>query len=91
MWSFDFNIDWHAGGDKRQYTFENVSKGTVYYHGSAPNDQFNMYKKITIILGEDTESFVWNLTHAEIMKIEGIKLKAGDKIVYDSSEFIKRG
>ncbi|HGZ4247506.1 TPA: phage tail family protein [Staphylococcus aureus] len=91
LWSFDFNIDWHAGGDKRKYTFENLSKGTVYYHGSAPNDQFNMYKKITIILGEDTESFVWNLTHAEIMKIEGIKLKAGDKIVYDSFRVYKNG
>ncbi|USD05471.1 phage tail family protein, partial [Staphylococcus aureus] len=44
---------------------ENLNKGTVYYHGIAPNDQFNMYKKITIILGEDTESFVRNLTHAE--------------------------
>ena len=50
-----------------------------------------MYKKITIILGEDTESFVWNLTHAEIMKIEGIKLKAGDKIVYDSFRVYKNG
>ncbi|AWQ69612.1 phage tail family protein [Staphylococcus aureus] len=42
-------------------------------------------------LGEDTESFVWNLTHAEIMKIEGIKLKAGDRIVYDSFRVYKNG
>ncbi len=47
-------------------------------------------KKITIILGEDTELFVWNLTHAEIMKIEGIKLKAGDRIVYDSFRVYKK-
>ncbi|EZY60622.1 TPA: phage tail family protein [Staphylococcus aureus] len=91
LWSFDFNIDWHAGGDKRKYTFENINKGTVYYHGSAPNDQFNMYKKITIILGEDTKMFAWNLTHTEVLKIEGINLKAGDKIIYNGFRVYKNG
>lgn len=50
-----------------------------------------MYKKIIIILGEDIELFVWNLMYVEIMKIEGIKLKVGDKIVYDSFWVYKNG
>lgn len=91
LWSTDFDIDWNEGSHKRKYTFENTKGDYFFYHGTAPNDQFNMYKRITIIIGEETEDFVWNLTHAETLKITGIKLKPGDKILYDGIRVYKNG
>lgn len=91
LWSIDSDIDWNENSNTRRYTFENTRGNSVFYHGSAHNDQYNMYKKITIIIGQATENFVWNLTHAETLKITDIKLKPGDKIVYDGIRVFKNG
>lgn len=91
LWSTDFDIEWNENDPMRQYTFENTKGNSFFYHGSAPNDQFNMYKRVKITIGKQTTDFVWNLTHSETLKITGITLKPGDIIVYDGIRVYKNG
>lgn len=91
LWSYDMGIPFDINDPRRHYIFENTNGNSVYYFGTVPNNQFNLYKKITIKLGENAKSFRWNLTHSEIMKIEGINLKRGDKIVYDGVQTYRNG
>ncbi|MGW7931881.1 phage tail domain-containing protein [Staphylococcus xylosus] len=88
-WASDFDIPWCEDDPKRKYTFHDINSGNVFYHGNASNDQFNQYKKITIVIGEETNRFVWNLTHSEQMVISDVKMKPGDIIIYDGFRVFK--
>ena len=68
--------------DKRTYTFTNCWNNTVYYHGNVPNNEFKLYKKVTIVLGKSVsskESFQFTLGKSDYMKISNINLK-NDKL-----------
>ncbi|WP_260677833.1 MULTISPECIES: phage tail family protein [Staphylococcus] len=90
LWSIDEEIDLEDES-KQKYIFEKVNSGRVYYHGSIPNNQFNMYKRIKIILGHNTNKFIWSLNNKIIMSIKGLELKKGDQIEYDSLRILKNG
>ena len=90
-WAYDTSLPFNELNNRRQYTFNNTNSFYVYYHGDVPNDQFNLYKKVTIILGKDTKSFQWNLTHSDLMTIDDIELKKGDKIEYDGIQTYRNG
>lgn len=91
LWSYDMTIPFDESDDMHKYTFENTTGNSVYYHGNIPNNQFNLYKKVTIILGENTKDFQWNMTESDLMTIRGINLKKGDKIVYDGVQTYRNG
>lgn len=91
LWSYDMGIPFDINDPRRKYIFENTNGNSVNYFGTVPNNQFNLYKKVTIILGENTKLFQWNLTHSEVMIIEGVNLKKGDKIVYDGIQTFRNG
>lgn len=91
LWSNDMLIPFDEQDGSRIYSFTNIWNNTIYYHGTADNDQFNMYKKVTIILGEDTENFTFTMTHSDVMTIRNIKMKKGDKIEYDGVQTFKNG
>lgn len=90
-WGYDMGIPFDELEDSRRYTFKNTDGNSVYYFGNIPNDQFNLYKKVTIILGEDTKLFRWNMSYSNLMTIEGIELKKGDKIEYDGVHTYRNG
>ena len=75
LWSNDMLIPFDEQDGSRIYSFTNIWNNAIYYHGTADNDQFNMYKKVTIILGEDTENFVFTMTHSDVMTIRNVKMK----------------
>ena len=89
LWSNDMLIPFDEQDGSRTYSFTNVWNNVVYYHGTADNEQFNMYKKVTIILGEDTENFEFTMSYSDIMTIRNIKNKKGDKIQYDVLKTLK--
>lgn len=91
LWSTDMLIPFDEQDASRTYSFTNIWNNIVYYHGNADNDQFNMYKKVTIILGEDTENFEFTMSHSDLMTIRDVKMKKGDKIVYDGVQTFKNG
>ncbi|UXV48980.1 phage tail family protein (plasmid) [Staphylococcus aureus] len=88
LWSSNMNIPLDKN-NKRKYTFENVNSGEIYYYGNAIHDHYNMYSTVTIVIGEPTKNFKWNLSNSELMKIEGIQLTEGDVIKYDGVQTYK--
>nr|DAZ23492.1 MAG TPA: distal tail protein [Caudoviricetes sp.] len=89
-WSSDMDIDLNVK-NKQTYIFENVKVGEVYYHGSIPNNQFNMYNKVKIVIGKPTTEFSWSLSKGSVMTIKDIKLVPGDVIQYNGTEITKNG
>ncbi|HEI7438268.1 TPA: phage tail family protein [Staphylococcus aureus] len=87
-WDFALDIDFNDTS-KRTYIFENINKGKVFYHGTVPNNQFNMYKKVKIIIGTSTNAFDWSLNNRQTMSIKDIDLDAGDVLVYDGLNITK--
>ena len=87
-WSADMDIDLEDTS-KQKYIFENVSSGNVYYHGTVPNNQHNMYKVVRIIIGQNTNNFSWTLGTGNVMTLKGLNLKSGDVIVYDGLKIMK--
>ena len=45
LWSNDMLIPFDEQDGSRIYSFTNIWNNAIYYHGTADNDQFNMYKK----------------------------------------------
>ena len=88
--SSDMDIDLNVK-NKQTYIFENVKVGEVYYHGSIPNNQFNMYNKVKIVIGKPTTEFSWSLSKGSVMTIKDIKLVPGDVIQYNGTEITKNG
>lgn len=88
LWSTGMNIPFSQSA-KRKYIFENVKSGSVYYYGNVKHDQFNMFSVVTIVIGESTKEFRWNLSGSELMTIEGIQLVPGDVIKYDGVQTFK--
>lgn len=94
LWSNDMNIPFDENDSLRTYTFNGLYNSAVYYHGNVANNQSNLYKKVTIVLGTDikaTDSFVFSLGTRDIMTIKGINLKKNDKIVYDGTQTYRNG
>lgn len=94
LWSNDMLIPFDEEDARRKYSFTNVYNNSVYYHGNVPNDQFNLFKKVTIVLGKNvkaTEIFKFTLGNSDVMTIEGANLKKGDKIVYDGVQTFRNG
>lgn len=94
LWSNDMLIPFDEEDARRKYTFTNVYNNSVYYHGNVPNDQFNLFKKVTVVLGKNvkaTEIFKFTLGNSDVMTIEGANLKKGDKIVYDGVQTFRNG
>ena len=94
LWSNDMNIPFDENDSLRTYTFNGLYNSAVYYHGNVANNQSNLYKKVTIVLGTDikaTDSFVFSLGTSDIMTIKGINLKKNDKIVYDGTQTYRNG
>lgn len=94
LWSNDMLIPFDEEDARRRYSFTNIYNNSVYYHGNVPNDQFNLFKKVTVVLGKDvkaTEIFQFTLGNSDVMTIEGANLKKGDKIVYDGVQTFRNG
>lgn len=94
LWSNDMLIPFDEEDARRKYSFTNVYNNSVYYHGNVPNDQFNLFKKVTVVLGKNvkaTEIFKFTLGNSDVMTIEGANLKKGDKIVYDGVQTFRNG
>ena len=94
LWSNDMLVPFDEESDKRTYTFTNCWNNSVYYHGNVPNNEFKLYKKVTIVLGKSVsskESFLFTLGKSDYMKISNISLKKGDKIVYDGVQTWRNG
>lgn len=91
LWSIGNEIPWDKLDRTRKYTFENTAGNYIYYHGTANNDQFNLYQKVTIVIGEETKSFAWNLSYSELMTIKDVTLHPGDLIVYDGIRVFRNG
>lgn len=89
-WSSDMDIDFDEKS-KQTYIFENISKGKVFYHGTVANNQFNMYKKVTIVVGKETDKFTWNLSDSKVMTVKNTLLLPGDVLVYDNLNIKKNG
>ena len=78
LWSNDMLVPFDEENDKRTYTFTNIWNNSVYYHGNVPNNEFKLYKKVTIVLGKSVsskESFLFTLGKSDYMKISNISLK----------------
>ncbi|RIM12787.1 phage tail protein [Staphylococcus chromogenes] len=88
LWSTNMNIPFEKNTN-RQYTFEKVNKGSIYYYGNTMHNQFDMHSIVTIVIGEATKEFIWSLSKSELMKIEGIQLTEGDVIKYDGIQTYK--
>ncbi|ARM67876.1 phage tail domain-containing protein [Staphylococcus caprae] len=95
LWSNDMDIPFDENDVTRQYTFTNVWNNSVYYHGNVPNNEYKLYKKVTIVLGSSikaTEKFSFSCgVLSDIMTIKGISLKKGDVIVYDGVQTFRNG
>lgn len=94
LWSNDMLIPFDEEDARRRYSFTNIYNNSVYYHGNVPNDQFNLFKKVTVVLGKNvkaTEIFKFTLGNSDVMTIEGANLKKGDKIVYDGVQTFRNG
>ncbi|MFM0831975.1 phage tail family protein [Staphylococcus epidermidis] len=94
LWSDDMIVPFDEESSKRIYTFTNCWNNTVYYHGNVPNNEFKLYKKVTIVLGKSVsskDSFLFTLGKSDYMKISNINLKKGDKIVYDGVQTWRNG
>ncbi|MDU2138145.1 MAG: phage tail family protein, partial [Staphylococcus warneri] len=55
------------------------------------NNQFNMYKKVTIVVGKETDKFTWNLSDSKVMTVKNTLLLPGDVLVYDNLNIKKNG
>ncbi|WP_185160560.1 phage tail domain-containing protein [Mammaliicoccus sciuri] len=91
LWSSDMLLDWETNSASRKYTFENIRTGNVYYHGTAPIEQFNQDCTVTITLSESTDEFNWYLTKSDMMEIKGLNLKGGDVIKFDGLQTFRNG
>lgn len=91
IWSSDMEVNWNVNDKKRKYTFTNVFKDEVYYHGDVDISQFNFDYNVTITIGETTKEFIWYLEDSELMIIEDLELKPGDVIKYDGIQTFKNG
>ena len=90
LWGTEIDLDFDDAS-KRTYLFNHVSSGKIYYHGSVANDQFNMYKKVTIVVGQPTSKFEWSLSANKVMTIKNVQLKPGDVIVYRDLSITRNG
>ncbi|ELJ9238191.1 phage tail family protein [Staphylococcus pseudintermedius] len=90
FWASDDDIDFDDTA-KQTYIFNNVKAGQVYYHGTVPNKQFNMYKKVRIIIGKATNDFQWSLSGSDLMRVSGVEFKSGDVLEYDGLRITKNG
>ncbi|MES5812448.1 phage tail protein [Mammaliicoccus sciuri] len=91
IWSSDMEVNWNVNDKRRKYTFTNVFKDAVYYHGDVDISQFNFDYNVTITIGETTKEFIWYLEDSELMIIEDLELKPGDIIKYDGIQTFKNG
>lgn len=91
IWSSDMEVNWNVNDKRRKYTFTNVIKDEVYYHGDVDISQFNFDYNVTITIGETTKEFIWYLEDSELMIIEDLELKPGDVIKYDGIQTFKNG
>ena len=95
LWSNDMLIPFDEMDYTRMFTFTNVYNNSVYYHGNVPNDEFKLYKKVTLVLGENIkakEKFYFTCgVLSDVMTIKGIDLKKGDVIVYDGVQTFRNG
>lgn len=90
LFSTDMNIDYEDKA-KHTFTFNNVNSGRIFYYGSAPITQRNMYSVVSIVIGKKTSKFAWSLSKSNSMTIEGIQLNPGDLIVYNGTMITKNG
>ncbi|MFI3131197.1 phage tail domain-containing protein [Mammaliicoccus sciuri] len=90
LFSTDMQIN-YEDREKHTYSFNNVNSGRIFYYGSVPITQHNMYSRVSIIIGEKTKNFAWSLSQSNAMTIEGIQLNPGDLIVYEGNMITKNG
>lgn len=90
LFSTDMNIN-YEDKERITYSFNNVKSGRIFYYGSVPITQHNMYSVVSIIIGQKTKQFAWSLSAANSMTIEGIQLNPGDLIVYNGIMITKNG
>lgn len=90
LFSTDMKIN-YVDQEKHTYSFNNVKSGRIFYYGSVPITQHNMYSVVSIIIGEKTKNFAWSLTDSNSMTIEGVQLNPGDLIVYNGTMITKNG
>lgn len=75
----------------RKCTFENLMDGWLYYAGDVTINQFTQDFTTTITLGENTSLFRFYISDSDLMEIKGLKLKKGDKIVFDGMRTCRNG
>lgn len=90
MWSEDMLIDFDDVS-KTTYTFNNVSEGRIYYHGTQANAQYNMDCIVTIVVAKKTNNLSWTLSNGDLMYIKDIDLDVNDVIKYDGLRVTKNG
>lgn len=90
-WDIGTKIGFDKEDIYRKCTFENVMDGWMYYAGDVTINQFTQDFTTTITLGEDTSLFRFYISDSDLIEIKGIKLKKGDKIVFDGMRTYKNG
>ncbi|MDW3871252.1 phage tail family protein [Staphylococcus saprophyticus] len=75
----------------RKCTFENLMDGWLYYAGDVTINQFTQDFTTTITLGENSSLFRFYISDSDLMEIKGLKLKKGDKIVFDGMRTYRNG
>lgn len=90
LFSADMNID-YENEEKYKYTFNNIRSGRIFYYGNVPITQYNMYSVVSIVIGEQTENFVWSLSASKKMTITDIRLNPNDLIVYNGTMITRNG
>ncbi len=91
LWGLEDDVAWNEDDDYRKNKFYNVQDGYYYYLGDVTIDQFNQNYYIEIVLGKDTEDFTFYIGNHDLMRITGLKLKAGDKIKYNGLQTFRNG
>lgn len=90
-----WDIGTELGFDKedvyRKCTFTNIMDGWLYYAGDVAINQFTQNFVTTITLGADTSLFRFYISDSDLMEIKGLKLKKGDKIVFDGMRTKRNG
>lgn len=90
-WDIGTEIGFNKEDNYRKCTFENVMDGWMYYAGDVTINQFTQDFTTTITLGEDTSLFRFYISDSDLMEIKGLKLKKGDKLVFDGMRTYRNG
>lgn len=91
LWGADEDVSFNKQDLYRKCTFTNVGDGWLYSLSQVPINQFTQDMRVEITLSEDTSEFRFYIADSDLMEIIGLKLKKGDKIVFDGLHTYRNG